>query len=207
MALLARALLWALLGVVVAVPLDALHVWSGVISYGEQSSAPLDWMAVPLFAAAGVVVGLGHRHVVVPLTALVRRPPLPPATTHAALLGVGAFVLSYGSSSFLHGTPVVATLLYVALWLATVVHVHPHARPALVLLSLAAAVVGPAAESALSSTGSFTYPRADLYGVPMWLPGVYLNAAAAVHLVDRRLLGARSAAARSLAWDAQPLQA
>lgn len=212
MTLLARALWWAVLGVVVAVPLDALHVWSGVISYGERIAGPLDWMAVPLFGAAGVMVGLGHRHLAVPLAVPLARPwtrarragALPPTSSAAAWAGSGAFVLAYGSSSFIHPAPVVALLLYVALWLVTVVRVDARARPALVLFSLGAALVGPAVEASLSATGSFSYPDADLLGVPMWLPGIYLNVGAAVHLVDRRLLARR---ARRLAWQAQPFEA
>lgn len=201
--LVVRCAVWALLAVVFAVPLDALHVWSGVIVPARPG---FDVAAVPLFGAGAIAMGLGHRGLALPLGALASaQRTMPVSTGWAACLGGAAFVMSYASSSALAHTPIVALLTDVALWSVIVARVDGRARAALVIFSLGAALLGPAFESALASSGAFAYAAPDFAGVPLWLPGIYLNAGAAVHLVDRYLLARR--APPTLARPAQLLHA
>ena len=183
-----RALFWGLVGGLVALPLDALHVATGVLHYTTPKPwMPFglqDWWAVPLFVGAGVSLGYGHRHVAAPLA----RTPLPSSTLTGALIGLAALVFAYASSGLLQAWPALALAVYTAVWLAVVVGVDRSARRALVLFSLGTAVVGPAVEAALSASGAFAYTHPDVFGVALWLPGIYLNAGAAAHLLDRWLL-------------------
>ena len=193
-----RVLFWAFAGMLV-VPLDTLHVVTGVLSY----PAPTAWMplglqaawVIPLYACAGLALGLGHRHVATPLAARLRGGAVPPASLAAALAGLGALVVAYASSGALQTWPAVALVLYVAIFAVVVARVHADARPALVLHALGAAAVGPVIEMTLSASGAFAYAHPDVGGVALWLPGIYLNAGAASHLLDRHLL-ARSAGPR-----------
>ena len=79
--------------------------------------------------------------------------------------------------------------MYGLVWLVGVGWVAASARRVLVLHSLGAAIAGPAAEIAISHSGAFAYAHPDLFGVPIWLPGIYLNVGLASHLIDRHLQG------------------
>jgi hypothetical protein len=185
---------WGLLGGLVALPLDALHVVTGVLTYQDPVLGLQDWWAVPLFIGAGLALGFGHRFAAVPLSHMTARKRPPPATLGAAGLGLLALVFAYGSSGLLQGWPLVAFFVYVAVFVAAVIAVDKDARPALVLHALGTAIIGPLVEVAISSTGAFSYTHPDVWGVAIWLPGIYLNAGVASHLLDRWLLGRRQIA-------------
>lgn len=183
----ARALFWAIMGMML-LPLDALHVVMGAITYRSPDLGLQAYWAVPLFACAGIAFGMGHRHSAVPLAQRFFAATVRPTTTWAALGGLGVLVFAYASSGALQDTPIIALFTYVAVWCVVVWRVDADARPALILHSLGGAIFGPLVEMAISSTGAFTHTHADMFGVALWLPGIYLNAGAASHLLDRRLL-------------------
>jgi hypothetical protein len=177
--------LWAVLGVIVAVPLDMLHVVTGVLSYAHPTPwMPFGlqaWWVLPLYACAGLALGLGHHNVASRLVT-------PASTSRVAVaLGFASLVASYGSSGLLQSWPVAALVAYVALFVVALVVVDKAARPSLALHGIGTAVVGPAVEALISSTGAFHYAHPDFAGVVLWLPGIYLNAATASHLLDRHL--------------------
>ena len=144
------------------------------------------WWVLPLFISAALGFGLGHRDLA---ARLLPKPGLPPVTLGAAGGGVIAFVFSYGSSGFVQAWPLAALGVYGLVWLVGVGWVAASARRVLVLHSLGAAIAGPAAEIAISHSGAFAYAHPDLFGVPIWLPGIYLNVGLASHLIDRHLQG------------------
>jgi hypothetical protein len=182
---------WAGLGALVAVPLDLLHVVTGVLSY----SAPDPWMplgkqawwAIPLFVAAGLALGLGHRFAAAPLSERLTGRAAPPTTWGGAAAGVACVIAAYASSGLLQRWPVATLLLYVAAFVAVLWAVEHAARPSLALHAVGTAVVGPVVEALISGTGAFQYARPDALGVTMWLPGIYLHAGVASHLLDRAL--------------------
>ena len=184
-----RALLWAIAGALVGVPLDALHVVTGVLTYRDPDMGLQAWWVIPLFAGAGLTLGLPHRHATIPLAAkLGEARPLPPTTTAGALAGFACLVVAYASSGALQSWPMLALGVYVVIWALIVARIDPAARTALVLHSLGTAAIGPVVEMLISATGAFSYTTPDFLGVAAWLPGIYLNAGAAAHLLDRRLL-------------------
>lgn len=179
-----RLLIWGLVGGLVAVPLDALHVVTGVLTYKDPVLGLQDWWVIPLFVTSGILLGFSHRHIATPLSA--QEPTSVPLW--AAALGLLALVFAYGSSGFLQTWPVVALVVYVGVFVGAVVAVDRRARASLLLHGIGAAVAGPLVEIGISSTGAFSYAHPDVAGVALWLPGIYLNAAVASHLMDRHLL-------------------
>ncbi len=179
-----RLLFWGLMGGLVAVPLDALHVVTGVLSYRDPVLGLQDWWVIPLFVSSGLLLGFSHRHIAVPLSA--QQPAGVPLW--AAGLGLCALVFAYASSGVLQTWPVAALAVYVGVFVVALVAVDRRARSSLLLHGIGAAIVGPLVEIGISSTGAFSYAHPDVAGVALWLPGIYLNAAVASHLMDRHLL-------------------
>jgi hypothetical protein len=157
------------LGALVALPLDALHVASGVLSYRTPRlpGGLQDWWAVPLFVGAGVALGMAHRHMAMPLA---RARELPPASLAAALAGLAAFVFAYASSNVLQAWPALALASYVVVWGVALLLVERAARVPLALHSLGAALAGrwwrsPSRRRARSRTHGPT-SSASLSGCP-----------------------------------------
>jgi hypothetical protein len=76
-------------------------------------------------------------------------------------------------------------LLYLAVALALTAG---HAQRALLLHAAGAAILGPMVEALISHAGGFHYLVPGVFGVPVWLPALYLNAAVAGAAVDRWML-------------------
>lgn len=178
------ALVFAGLGCVLGTALDWLHAWTGVLRYTPASMGIQAWWVPPLFAGSGLAMGYGYRLVAVRLSG--NSPPVAPSAAELAL-GTLAFVGSYGSSGYLQAVPWVALALYVAMFAAGVALTPSSMRPPLLLHAAGAFVAGPAVEASLSALGLFGYTHPDLLGFPLWLPGIYLNAAWASAAVDRAL--------------------
>ncbi len=181
-----RLLFWGALGGLVALPLDALHVVTGVLTYRNPMLGLQDWWAVPLFVGAGLALGLGHRHAALPLS---RRQTLPASSLAAAMAGLLSLVFCYASSGFLQSWPLLALFIYCVIFTVAVFLVDPRARPTLLVHAVGAGLIGPAVEIFISSTGAFTYGHPDVFGVAYWLPGIYINAAMGAHFMDRWLIG------------------
>lgn len=162
-----------------------LHVKTGVLGYAQPSWwMPFGlqaWWVLPLYAGAGLALGLGHRNVASRFAAP------PPTSLAAVLLGFAALVVAYGSSGLVQSWPRIALVVYVALFAVALVVVDQAARTSLALHGIGTAIAGPAVEAIISSTGAFHYAHPDVAGVAIWLPGIYLNAATASHLLDRHL--------------------
>ena len=115
---LGRLAFWGAVGALVALPLDALHVVTGVLTYRTPRMGLQDWWAVPLFVGAGLALGLGHRYAATPLAQRMPAPrPMPSTTWVGALAGLAALVVAYASSGALQGWPLAALCAYSALWI------------------------------------------------------------------------------------------
>jgi hypothetical protein len=160
-----------LLGAVVGPLGDASHVISGTLAY-PQGAYPLYFFGMPywtplLFGAAaclmGAVAGAG-----------------PGFSRARAIAAVAAFFGIYALSGFLPHASRVADGMLAALALA---HWWTFDRTRVGLgLAVAAAVGGTAFEALLVRQGVFSYldGSAGLYGVPSWLPWIYVAASVAV---------------------------
>jgi hypothetical protein len=162
-------------GAVLGTLCDRLHVRFGVLWYPH----PAPWLGgqaawvPPLFAGAALVLVNGYR----PIGHWFHDDD--PAPRWRVGLPLVWFVAAYLATALLAQYPTALTALLVLTWLGRVM-VNPHR--ATVVYAITCAIVGPAFEAALSSTGAFFYTR-PAWVVPEWLPALYLHLAPLVRHV------------------------
>jgi hypothetical protein len=158
-----------LVGAVAGASLDMIHVVSGVLYYPKPFYPWGQALWVPLlFGMAALALVLGYQMVAAFVGA---RDPSPPASalTESAL----GFVLAYVATGLFHDSEL---LLAVGLVLAWSWHSRRHPGEGGVPYALVVALGGTLFEALLSSTGAFQYNDPDVWGVPIWLPALYLHA-------------------------------
>jgi hypothetical protein len=179
-----RWLVASVLGGVMCVVGDHLHVAEGVLYYPRTALWNQAWWVFPLFFGATIVVLAGVRLV---------HPDPPPRLEHPVRLAMGdllAFATAYAFTAFASSLPNVVLCVLLGLWVARVVHGMPLRH---VVFCLITALLGTSWEAMWSGIGMFTYTHPDFAGVPRWLPALYLHAAAAAES-SRQLLEGRSRA-------------
>lgn len=160
----------------VATTCDQVWVRLGVLEYPHAYLFGQAWWVPFLFAVVTLVV---------PTFAVATRILLPPSTPFP--LDVGGSALISGAwfvSAFLAGglfdgySRELATVLAV-IWLGRLWVASESFREGIVLaaLSIATSLAGTVGESAASWLGLMHYPRPDFWGVPFWLPALWLHAA------------------------------
>jgi hypothetical protein len=182
------ALVLALLGATLGVALDWMHVASGTTSYAHAWIFGIAWWVFPLFSSAAVALGMG------PTIAerLIKRVPAPQPMWRS-LVGMGLFVIAYLVSCVVHGIAGAIALGAIAAGLWWLVD-----RRALgVLHMIVAAMGGFVVETTLVHRGAFTHYDDTLYGVPIWLPCLYLCASLAVASLARTLIGPSTGSGRT----------
>lgn len=177
------ALVLLLLGATVGPALDGIHVRTDTLVYPTPDFLRMEWWVPPLFAAAGLAIGLAR-----PLweRMLDRRTATPPAWVVA--LAMAIFIASYALSGLLpwawSSVALVLAVLAAVTWAVC-------DRSGLgVFLAGSTALLGTSVEIMLVREDLFAYVRPDIAGVPGWLPWLYVTAAIAVgnlgkYLVDR----------------------
>jgi len=172
-----------LLGAVVGTLLDQIHVRFGVLWYAHPVLFGQAFWVPLVFGAGGLVLVNSHAA----LIALGGGRPAPPGPRAAqATLFVGAYLLTGIAAD----RPRLVLGVLTAAWLVRVA-LSPSRE--LVLAGLAFAVGGPLFEAALAATGGFSYDRPDLFGVPCWLPALYLHASLLTRVVYLAIAGPRRA--------------
>src|SRR5688572_27643492 len=179
-----RALLWAVIGSIVGTVLDMGHVLTGTLTYPYTHIGLQPFWVPFLFAGAGIALGEGHRRVAIPLAG----GHVPSGDAKTALVGVAALVFAYGSSGFLRHWPVFALILFFIVFAIAFATTPAASRKALLIHALGAGLMGPLVEILISSSGGFLYVQTDVFGIPLWLPGIYVNAAVASAALDRWFL-------------------
>jgi hypothetical protein len=159
---------------------DQIHVQAGVLAYPHPVVFDQAWWVAPQFGAGVLVILAGVRP-------FARRATGPPRPLPDALL----FVAAYGATGLFHRWPAALAVGLVVPWLVRLALEHD--RAVLVAWSLLLAAGGTLYEGTLAGTGAFHYTRPDLYHVPLWLPGIYLNGAAFALDVGRTLFGREKA--------------
>ena len=153
---------------------DQIHVQAGVLAYPHPFLADQAWWVAPQFGVAMLVILAGTRPFAVRSRSRSRTVP------DAAL-----FLGAYGATGLFNRWPVALAVALLALWLVRVA-VDEH-RAVLVVFAVLLAAGGTLYEGALAATGAFHYTRPDVFHVPVWLPGIYLNGAALALDVARAL--------------------
>jgi hypothetical protein len=165
----------ALLGATLGTALDALHVLSDTTRYTEPILFGVQaWWTPPIFAGAAVAIGMGRL-----LAGGDARPLAAPA--------MAIFVCAYVVSAVLDGLarPIVLFVL------ATIACVACERDARGAAFAMWAGIAGTIAEIALVHSGAFEYVATHPFGVPDWLPFLYVTAAVGVgsltrHLADQR---------------------
>lgn len=177
-----RALLplW-LLGATLGSALDAIHTHFGATTYPHPVFFGMAWWTPLLFGSAFAIGALRPL-----LDVWLAEPGAMAPRPRTWQLGVtwAAFISAYFSSVLpLSWEPISAllTLYFVIGWLAC-----GRDRPSLAI-ALLAALLGPAFEGLLVSQGAFVHLTDTRFGLPGWLPFLYLNAAVALTTLARFL--------------------
>jgi hypothetical protein len=180
----ARAgLVLALLGVTLGPVLDYVHVVTGAIRYTPPVRF-VPWWVPLLYTGAAVAIGLSH-----PIgDLLLRARPLPRRSGVELALGFAVFCGVWIASGALpFGSAVVAAILApvsLALWAWLDRTWQGLAQAAVTALG------GVAVEVALTRAGVFAHAHADVLGVALWLPWIYVAASVGVGNVGRWLVPA-----------------
>lgn len=156
---------------------DQIHVQFGVLWYADPDFLGQPWWVGPQFGVALIVILLGTRPLAARSTA-----PRPEILSIAG--GFLLFVAAYFATGILKDQPLLLSAILLASWLVRVLK-RPDRGVAMVH-TLLLAIGGVAYESALSSTGVFSYASPDLGWVPVWLPLLYGHGAPVALDVCRR---------------------
>jgi hypothetical protein len=171
----------ALLGGTLGVMLDAWHVHTGTTRYAETWMFGIASWTIPLFASAGVLVG------VVPV-AVERAMHVEIARTTSARIVVATalFVVAYLLTGVLRGATcaIVLALIAVSIWQTTE---RPPAKIVFTHAALAG-LGGALVEMTLVHFGAFFHTDARMFGVAPWLPLLYVCASLALTPLARALL-------------------
>lgn len=176
----------ALLGATVGVALDAIHTHTDTTAYTTPWVLRMAWWVPPLFAGAGVAIGLGR-----PLALrLSGATPTSPSGARVAL-AMGLFVVAYALSGVLPlpnaGIAAVLLGVFAVVWWTC------DRTPLALGLAVATAIGGTLVEATLVAEGAFRYVRPDVGGVAVWLPALYLTAGVAVGLLGSFFVDGRRA--------------
>lgn len=181
----------AALGAVAGTLCDRMHFLGGAVLYrsGALGGQPL-WVP-PLFAGAALGLVYGHRFCCARFGAA---PPLVRRAELAAKLLL--FLAAYAATALWHAHP---WLLVAALGVGFVPLAARERYRGFLPYALGCGLAGISVEGVLTSAGAFAHARPELFGVPLWLPLLYLWAGLFGAALDRFLLTAvaRTRAARA----------
>ncbi len=169
----------ALLGATLGAALDGLHTHFGKTAYTHPVVWRMAWW-VPLLFAGAFSLGLAR-----PLLERLLGAAGPMPTRAGVVSAFGAFVAAYVASVLPLPWPAIAAILLVLFaeswWLFD-------RSPAGLAVALAASFGGPAVESFLIGRGVFVHFEVLAFGVPGWLPFLYLVAAVPLTTLAKRLV-------------------
>ena len=175
-----RTALWLLfLGATVGAALDGLHTFSGATWYAAPQFLRSVWWCPPLFAFAGLSIGMGRL-----MNARVLKHDVVAPTGRAVAITMVLFIVGYGLSGFLPAAWWVKALVLGIFFLVCLA--FDFTAPTL-LNAAGAALGGLVVEHLLTSYGLFFHRDTQLWGVAGWLPVLYALAAVSVGLLARWL--------------------
>jgi hypothetical protein len=172
----------AVAGAIVCTVCDHLHVINDVLVYPRAAFWDEAWWVPLLFATASVVIVANAR-----VVRNAMKGDALPAPSATRIVGGGiAFVTAYAFTAYGATLPNVVALVLLGFWLARALT----APPWVVVYSILVAIGGSAFEGTWSKLGFFHYVHPDVYGVPRWLPGIYLHVAFLTADLDRLVASA-----------------
>ena len=181
MRMLRLLLLLSSFGATIGVLLDALHTFSGTTEYTHPLVMRTAWWAPLLFANAygvgGMIYALGHR----------KLGGAPEVRSRRELAsGLVAFAGLYAISAYLPAPNVVKLVVLFAG--ATALWWRLDRTKQGAMLACVAAIAGPTTEIVLTHFGLFRHLQADVLGIPIWLPALYLASGPSFGQIARRAI-------------------
>ena len=159
-----RALVAFVVGGIAGTLLDQIHVHYHVLYYPKPWLWGQAWWVMPLMGLATLAIVSGSDWW------MSRRPDA--GRDEGVLEAAGMFVAAYWASGQWHQHPIGLAIAY-----ALVMPLRS-TRPSTLAFAGLLALGGTLFEIGLTGTGAFVYRFPDVLGVPMWLPGLYMHAAA-----------------------------
>lgn len=170
-----------LIGALLGAICDGFHTHSGTTFYPEPLILKMAWWVPVLFGSAALTIGLTH----VLGDRLLKRPNKN-VSWPSVITGLLLFIALYYISGFLRtdwqtkllvlgiGNSIL-WLLYDRTWQGS-------------FLALGTALVGCYVEIYLSQQGLFSYTHPHIWGIPYWLPFLYVGASVTVGNLARKIL-------------------
>jgi hypothetical protein len=155
-----------LVGWIVGVVCDQIHVQFAVLQYSNPDLLGQPWW-VGLQYGLGAVIGCVVAWAFVPAATAAR---LGKALMRMSLWFFGAYL----TSGLLGDHPGILGVLLYGSWIGRMISLYKDWT--VIVFSIALAIVGTLYEILLSGSNTYTYLGAQLLGVPIWLPGLYLHA-------------------------------
>lgn len=168
-----------LTGAVLGSGLDALLVIGQVENYPFSNLFVLPWWVPLLFGTATVIIAYAHL-LFMPLLGHMRRPE----TLTTAIVEQGWLLLSYLLLCIHMDTPSKTLLLGILCFQFWLLGKKSWQN---LLVSTVIAITGTLIEMILVAARIFAYTQPDLFGVPYWLPVLYLCASFAIGELGRAL--------------------
>jgi hypothetical protein len=171
---------------------DRVWVKLGVLVYPTVAPGQQPMWVPLLLGSAGLAFVLTHRVLSRWLLSGTTEPPRSAAVEVA--IGAAWFTAAHLGGALFGDSAALAYLGLLALaWFIRVLWARrPLGEFAFIVgYSLALAIGGAAGESVLTMVGLMHYPKGELFGVPVWLPGIWLHAALFSRAISRAWFGGR----------------
>jgi monoamine oxidase len=171
---------------------DRVWVELGVLVYPTVAPGQQPMWVPLLLGSAGLAFVLTHRVLSRWLLAETTEPPRSAALEVA--IGAAWFTAAHlGGALFGDAAPALYLGLLALTWFIRVLLARrPFGEFAFIVgYSVALAIGGAAGESVLTMIGLMNYPQGELFGVPLWLPGIWLHAALFSRAISRAWFGGR----------------
>lgn len=176
-----RVALLFLFGAVVLSTMDGFHTHSGATMYPHPVLLKAAWWVPLLFGCTAGFGGLAFTLLFIRLGGRAREHS--PLEVTGAVIGFGALYFASGFLPLGNGWMTLVLLAGAGVLWAWMDRTWQS-----VVLALGTALCGCATEITLTRIGAFSHLRADFWGIPMWLPALYIASVPAIGHVARLAL-------------------
>lgn len=171
---------FSLLGLLVALPLDAVQVSKGVLYYADPWIFGQAWWATGLLVVAAIGMGESHHW----LRKLLSVRAVPKMEQGKFLTALFVFFSAYiFSIVFFKNITLLALFLLLTYIVGCLLAWQEPAR-LLIAQTFGVIVVAGAAELFVINLGGFSYSSPSFWGMPVWLPLLYINTIFVAAYVD-----------------------
>lgn len=164
-----------LIGAVTGTLLDGLFTWKEIAYYPNPFLFQTAWWVPFLFGGGVLLMGWSHA----------KLHPIGGGCPFRFVVSLVFLGLACASAALLHLPPLTKAVLLFLLYLLSW-RIADQTKKSL-WLALLTAIGGCAIESFLGSFGLYHYTQADIVGIPLWLPLLYLHVSAAAGNLGRIL--------------------